>query len=223
MNIANNVLRHYLKNVYFINGTPYAGKSTMCKMLAEEYGMIHCGENYMLDRMLPIATQEEQPNVCYFKTKRDWQEFLNRTPAEYEAWIRGNSWEAASFEVAELIRISAKQKVIVDTDIPLELLQEITDYDHVAVMLSPQSMSVDYFFQRDDPEKQFLLSQIQEADDPEKTMENFRACIARICAQEYYNAWLHSGFYTLVRENVTEDTRQETLEKLARHFGLKKI
>lgn len=32
----------------FINGTAYAGKSTMCKMLAGEYGMVHCEERYNL-------------------------------------------------------------------------------------------------------------------------------------------------------------------------------
>lgn len=30
----------------FINGTAYAGKSTMVAMLAEKYNLIHCGENY---------------------------------------------------------------------------------------------------------------------------------------------------------------------------------
>ena len=28
MKIENNILKHYLKNVYFITGTAYAGKST---------------------------------------------------------------------------------------------------------------------------------------------------------------------------------------------------
>ena len=46
MNIENNILRHYLKNAYFITGTAYAGKSTTAKMLAERYGMVLCGENY---------------------------------------------------------------------------------------------------------------------------------------------------------------------------------
>lgn len=46
MIIENNILRHYLKNVYFITGTAYAGKSTMVKMLAEQYNLICCGENY---------------------------------------------------------------------------------------------------------------------------------------------------------------------------------
>ncbi len=44
--ISGNLIRHYLQNVYFINGHSYAGKSTMVKLLSEKYGMIFCGENY---------------------------------------------------------------------------------------------------------------------------------------------------------------------------------
>lgn len=50
MNIKNNILKAYLKNCFFINGTAYAGKSTMCRMLAEKYHLLLCGENYGLDR-----------------------------------------------------------------------------------------------------------------------------------------------------------------------------
>ena len=32
MFIENNILKHYLKNVYFITGTVYVGKSTMVKI-----------------------------------------------------------------------------------------------------------------------------------------------------------------------------------------------
>ena len=34
MKIENNILKHYLKNVYFITGTAYAGKSTTVKILS---------------------------------------------------------------------------------------------------------------------------------------------------------------------------------------------
>ena len=37
--ISDNIIKHYLRNVYFINGHSYAGKSTMVKMLAERYAM----------------------------------------------------------------------------------------------------------------------------------------------------------------------------------------
>ena len=43
-----NYLKKQFKNVYFIIGTAYAGKSTMIKMLSEHYDGIMCEENYGL-------------------------------------------------------------------------------------------------------------------------------------------------------------------------------
>ncbi len=54
MNIKNNVIKNYLSNVYFINGTAYAGKSTMCKLLSNKYDLIHCKENYNSERIFKI-------------------------------------------------------------------------------------------------------------------------------------------------------------------------
>lgn len=124
MHIENNILRYYLRNVYFITGTAYAGKSTMVKMLSEKYGMIACGEN-----------------------------FHNEITSK----------------VAELIRLSGEN-----------------------------------------PEN------------PEKVMENYKAGLSLINSQENYDMFVNSGLFTLIRENTTEDTKQEVLEKLAEHFGLVK-
>lgn len=87
------------------------------------------------------------------------------------AWIIGNPREATDFKIAELIRLSGNKRTIVDTNIPLEILKPIADYNQVAIMLSPQWLSVDMFFERDDEEKQFLLSQIKQAANPEKPMQ----------------------------------------------------
>lgn len=220
MQIANNILKHYLKNCYFINGTAYAGKSTMCKMLAERYGMLLCGENYNMDVIHSVSTEDQQPNLSYFERMQSWQEFVSRTPEEYESWICGTSREVTGFEIAELIRLSADRKVIVDTSIPADILAEISDYHRIAVMLSPQSMSVERFFDREDEEKRFLLSVIERCPDPEQTLENFKECIARVNSPARYEAWLNSGFFTLVREDDGKDTREETLAALAAHFGL---
>lgn len=220
MDIKNNVLRHHLRNCYFITGTAYAGKSTLCAMLAEKHGMIHCGENYGLDEILSVADPENQPNVSYMNTKPSWEHFVSRTPEEYESWVEGNARELADFEVAYLLSLPRDKKVIVDTNIPLDLLRQISDYSHVALMLSPLGMSAERFFDRDDPEKQFLLSVIRACPDPEKTLANFKACIARINGPEVYQSYLDSGFFTLVREDDGRDTRQEMLKKLEEHFGL---
>lgn len=220
MKIENNILKHYLKNVYFITGTAYAGKSTTVKMLAERYGMICCGENYHMAVSESVATHDSHPDLCYNKSLTDWREFVTRTPEEYERWIYAVGREAAEFEVAELIAISQGQKVIVDTNIPLDVLKEISDYNRVAVMLSPQSMSVERFFDRSDPEKQFLLNVIDSCDDPESVRANYRAGLARINSKEHYDEYANSEFFTVVREDNGVDTREAVCDMIAKHFGL---
>lgn len=221
MKIENNILKYYLRNVYFITGTAYAGKSTMVKMLSEKYDMVFCGENYFTDVTDKVADPAIQPDLCYIKNLTDFKDFVTRSPEEYNRWIYGTGREAAGFEVAELISLSKDKKVIVDTNIPLDILKEITDYNHVAVMLSPQSMSVDRFFDRSDPEKQFILNTIDSCENPEEVMENYRKGLALINSKEHYEEFLNSGFFTLVREDADKDTREEVCEKLAEHFRLK--
>ena len=217
VNINNLLIKHYLKNVMFINGTAYAGKSTMAKMLADKYGLIHCGENY---DCIPaeILTPDKYPNLYYTFNVKDWQEFINRTPEVYAKWISGNTRELIEFEITYLISVSKSQKVIVDTNLPIDVLREIADYNQVAIMLSPQSMSVEHFFDRDD--KNFFKEKIMESENPEKAMANFLNCIARISSKEIYDEFADSGFFTIVRNDAATDTKAEIIEILAKHFGL---
>lgn len=223
MKIADNILRAQLKNVYFINGTAYAGKSTMCKLLAERFDMLLCGENYGHDRMLTMVDGETQPNLNYFHTMGSFKDFVTRTPDEYAAWIKGTSREVSDFEVTELIRLSGMypdKKIIVDTNLSADLLHRLSDYRRVAIMLSPQSMSVERFFDRSDPEKQMMLSVLDSLPDPDSAHANWRECLKRVNSREIYDSWENAGFFTLIREDDGRDTREEVLAKLAEHFAL---
>lgn len=146
---------------------------------------------------------------------------MTRPAEEYARWVFAVGKEAAEFEVAELIAISQEQKVIADTNIPLELLHQIAQPNHVAVMVSPTAMSVERFFDRDDPEKQFLLQTINACDNPEAMMENYRRGLALINSQENYDSCINSGFFTIVREDNGQNTRQAVCDQIARHFGLR--
>ena len=220
MKIENNILKHYLRNVYFITGTAYAGKSTTVKMLVERYDKVFCGENYHSAVSDVVATPDKQPDSCYIKNLTDWKDFVTRSPEEYERWIYNTAKEAAEFEVAQLISISGDRKVIVDTNIPIDVLKEISDYNHVAVMLSPQSMSVERFFDRSDPEKLFLLNVIESCDDAEDVMENYKRGLALINSQKHYDEYAESGFFKVIREDNGKDTREEVCDTIAKHFGL---
>ncbi|MBQ2955744.1 MAG: hypothetical protein IJE08_04705 [Clostridia bacterium] len=220
MKIANNIIRYYLKNVYFITGTAYAGKSTMVRMLADRYGMIHCGENYHSAVSDIVATPEDQPDICYLRLLEDWKDFVTRSPEEYERWIYATAKEAAEFEVTQLLSMPRDRRIIVDTNIPVDLLRKISDYGHVAVMLAPQAMSVDRFFDREDPEKRFLLRVIESCENSEAVMENYRQGLALINSQKHYDEYAQSGFFTIVREDDGRDTREQVCDALASHFGL---
>ena len=207
-----------LQDIYFINGNAYAGKSTMVKLLAERYDGIACQENYH-DVLAPTLDKRAFPYLTYTRDLQDWRAFIRQTPEEYEAWVQGVSRECELLELRILRDFDAKGKrVFVDTNISIPTLKEIADKDHVLIMLANPLISVNRFFERPDREKQFLYQLLLTEEKPEKAMENFRQCLARINSRQSYDAFLHSGFHVLLRDE--ERSVEETVALAAKAFGL---
>lgn len=218
--ISDNIIRHYLRNVYFINGHSYAGKSTMVKMLAERYDMLTCGENYHDAFPREKLSRWKQPGLSYFDTMSGWEEWLNLTPEEHWNWTDHVSQECIEIEIMELVGLSASgKKVIVDTNIPPDVLREISDYNHVAIMLcDPPDICATRFFDRDDPDKKFMMDQIKLCRDPDATLKNFNSWALYHPPTEI--DWYHTGFFTYTRSDFENDTREEMIAALAKHFNL---
>ena len=205
-------------NVYFINGTAYAGKSTMVKALAEKYDGIACEENYQ-DALLDDLDSREFPSLTYTRDLANWSDFIRRTPDEYRAWIDGCIKECTILELKILDEVSKKgKKVFVDTNIPVETLWTISDKDHVLIMLADPDISVRRFFERPDREKQFLYQLLMKEDNPEKALDNFRECLKKVNSVDAYNKFLNSGFNVIVREEAR--TIGETLALAEKAFRL---
>ncbi len=206
------------QNTFFIIGTAYAGKSTMVKLLAERYNGIACEENYH-NALLPGLDKDKFPNLTYTRDLRDWHDFIRRTPDAYESWVRGSSRECEILELQILSGLNPDGKpVFVDTNIRVETLKEISDKDHVLVMLADPEISVNRFFERPDREKQFLYRLIMEENDPELALDNFRQCLRRINSRANYDAFLHSGFRVIVRDE--NRSIEDTFALVERCFGL---
>ena len=206
------------ENVYFINGTAYAGKSTMVKLLAQKFDGIVCEENYH-DRLLPGLDPAEFPCLCYTRDLADWHDFIRRTPELYEAWYDGVTKECETLELRILPDLASQGKpVFVDTNICPETLKTVSDRQHVLIMLADPQISVRRFFERPDREKQFLYRLILEEPDPKTAMENYRRGLMRINSQERYDCFLQSGFQVITRDE--HRSVDETLNLVEQVFGL---
>ena len=208
-------------NIFFINGTAYAGKSTMVKRLAQKYDGIACEENYH-EALLSGLDKDEFPCLTYTRDLQDWHDFIRRTPDEYEAWIRGVSKECEILELRILKELDAGDKMVfVDTNISIETLKGISDHDHVLIMLADPDISVNRFFERPDKEKQFLYQLLMDEENPGLAMENFRQCLKRINSCAAYDSFLHSGFRVIVRDE--RRSIADTFAMVEKEFGLQKM
>lgn len=212
-------IKEQLKHVYFINGTAYAGKSTVCKMLAEKYNMLHCKENYDLGSIMDKTNPETHPNIHYFKTMSGWDEFVTRDKYTYGKWLDDTSTELTPLEIEYLLTLPKDKLVIVDTNIIHEVLKEISDPSRVAYMVTTPEISRDEFFNREDKEKQFLLSVIQSTDKPEENLQSFKEMLLYVNRQEVIDRFTKSGFFYTERKTLEEDIN-EKFEQVCKHFGL---
>lgn len=206
-------------NVYFINGTAYAGKSTMVKLLAQKYDAIACEENYHESLMAGLCSKDF-PHLTYTRDLKKWSDFIRRPPDEYETWINGCIKECTVLELEILEKLSQQnKKIFVDTNIPIEVLKEIADTDHVLIMLADPSISVNRFFNRPDKEKQFLYQLLLKEENPNKAIYNFKECLKRVNSKENYNSFLNSGFNVILRDD--NRSIEETFMLIEKLFKLK--
>lgn len=208
-----------LRNVYFVIGTSYAGKSTIVKNLAKKHHGLALEENYH-DEKLDELEKEEFPNLTYTRDLEDWHEFISRTPDEYVKWLKNVQKECEIVELQILEELLAKEemqnkKIFVDTNISVETLHKISDENHVLVMLADPEIGIHRFFDRPDPEKQFLYQLMLEEPDPQAALDNYREILTRICSKEEYERLEKSGFKVIYRdENRSEEETVQLAEKL---------
>ena len=208
----------YFENAYFIIGTAYAGKSTMVKELAKRHSGIACEENYH-DNYPETLDAGEFPCLTYTRDLEDWHEFIRRSPQEYKAWIDGVKKECEILELRMLPEICNQGKpVFVDTNISIATLKRIAPENHTLVMLADPMISVRRFFERPDPEKQFLYKLILEEPDPEYAMQNYRKGLELINSKDTYDEFLNAGFTTILRDE--NRTIEETVALAEKAFRL---
>ena len=107
-------LRARLPNVYWIGGGSGAGKSTIARRLAAEYGLsVYATDDVMRDHARR-STSEEAPQLSRFMDMDEDERWVNRSPEimlQTFHWYRG---EGFGLIVEDLLRLPAESGVIAE-------------------------------------------------------------------------------------------------------------
>ena len=214
MKIANNIIKAHLKNVYFLCGGAYGGKTTMAKLLEEKYGFIRYRQGDHEDEYALIADPKEQPAMGMDRSA-DWHGYFAQPPRQYADWMLASLQEEAEFAIADLLAIPQDKKVIFDGIIPIELLKEISDYDHVFLLFAPDEMKRKHYFDRADKDEVYQF--IRSFPDGEDLLKNVNEAL-NIDNESERQSFINSGFK--YKERSEDDTVEGTLRIIEEHFRL---
>ena len=213
MKIANNLLRPYLRNVYFFCGTVCGGKTTLSKAFAEKHQMQHLEEMALFEKFDELAEQDNQP--VYFSQPQTWEEYFNRPYKEYAHWQEDLLMEQLPLAFLELIRLSATAPVAADITISPKKILELVNPDRIVFLVTTPEIVVKHYYDRPGPRE--IYETIMGLDNPQKTLENTNKALA-YRTQLYLEELEESGVHYLVRND--NRSIEETLVLIDRHFGI---
>lgn len=212
MIFQNNVLKEYLKNVYFITGTPCGGKTTVSRELAKRYGFLVYDVDEEFGKHQQKSNAQHQPAMN--RTFRDADEFFGRSVEEYKQWLLDNTREQLDFVILDLIRLSQSRIVLCDCHLNLEQAKELTEPSRILFLLKEPSNIVEDYCNR--PDHQGFSDFIHSASDVDKAKQTCNATLKSLNEVPYEQVKTSSYFWL---ERTMSSTVEETVEKAARHFG----
>jgi len=223
MNIANNILKRSLQNVYFFVGTACGGKTTMGRELSKKYGFIYFSDNWNEPNWKEwesIIDGKYQPHSYRGGKPFSNEEYFSRSVEEFLADDKNNqaaNMENIAFSILEIIKLAQKNTVVADIWIEdYDFLLEISDYSKIACLLAPGELIIRDYYQRDD--HMDFTKAIQSLENPEQKFE-VQNELFRIGAKETAAKAKKYGLFSIMRSE--ESTVENTLALLEKHFRLK--
>jgi hypothetical protein len=214
VNIANNILKYYLQNVYFFCGTACGGKTTISKAFAEKHSCAWLNEDTLIKQAADIAEPACQPAWCSRPT--DWEVYFNRPFKEYHQWLSDCGDEMLPMALINLTRLSANQKVAVDMyHMPPKIALELTEPNRIVFLVTtPERVTADYYNR---PDHREIYECIMSLRNPETALANCSKTLA-YGNQLFLDELYQSGLFYIMRDN--DSTVMNTLTLVEQHFGM---
>lgn len=211
MIFQDNVIKEYLKNVYFITGTPCGGKTTISRALAKKYGFVVYDIDEQFSKHQQMSNVKFQPSMN--KKFKNADEFFNRTVEEYKKWLIDNTREQLDFVLLDLIQISQKQVVLCDCYLTVEEADRLTDLARVVFLIKDPANLVDDYCNRID--HQDFSKFINSTTNVEKAKLTCNTTLKEINVERCRQI-KNSQYFWLERND--NSTLEETIYKVEQHF-----
>lgn len=215
MIFQDNIIKEYLKNVYFITGTPCGGKTTISRELAKRHNLLVYDIDEQFANHQRISNPAFQPAMN--QVFQDADAFFGRSVEEYKKWLIANTREQLDFVLLDLIRLSQKKKVLCDCHLTMEQAEKITEASRIVFLIKEPSNLVDDYCNR--PDHQDFRDFINSTSDTQQAKALCSATLKSL-NEKSYKAIKDSGYFWI--ERTPKSTVEETVGKVERHFGLVK-
>ncbi len=214
MKIENNILKHHLRNVFWIGGTACGGKTTASKMIAKKYNYFHYDADTMFDDYRVLANKKDQPALS--REFSSFREYFNRPINEYIDYLEKINRESFGMMLLDLVKLSINEKVVVEGHYPPELILELADKDRIAFLYAEEDTIRNDYFNRVD--KQNMLTSIKEASQSDDLVNHVLDVVIKN-AEHQINVGKKCNLKFIKRDS--NSTIENTLKILEEHFKLK--
>ena len=215
MNLPDNILRHYLRNVYFIAGGLCGGKTTVSTHLSQKYGIVlyNWDEKYAEHKV--ISDPVHQPEM--HRHGGDWEAHFSRSPIEWAASLERSIREHVHIAIVDLINRANDDIILVDGVFPGEILERISGPERcVFLYATPEVIRRDHF-QRED--KQDMLACIMQLKNPEQAKENVLRASELVYMTDL--EYVRSSQFTYYIRDLNTD-HEHLLREIEQHFNFPK-
>lgn len=213
MIFQDNIIKEYLKNVYFIAGTPCGGKTTISRELAKRHNLSVYDIDEQFAKHQKISDAAFQPSMN--QVFKDADEFFGRSVEEYENWLVHNTREQLDFVLLDLIRLSQNQIVLCDCHLTVEEADQLTEASRIVFLIKEPSNLVEDYCNR--PDHQGFRDFINSASDVEKAKATCNTTLKTLNEKRCNDI---KGSNYLWIERTEGSTIDETVRKVEQHFGL---
>jgi hypothetical protein len=214
MKINNNYLKERLKHVYWLNGGPCAGKTTMTKKFVEVLGFQTLGDDVLKYR--PFTSPVEYPALQFPKPDLDWNKWFNKPVDEHCQWLFQIVEEMMDFFIIDLLTMSNDKPIIIDLGImPERILPFIPEERMICFYTSDDEIEKLYYFRED--HKMILDCINAYTINPEETIKHGNKSMVKF-SNEIKTACNKMGIKTV--ERIPSMSVEEQFRLVREHFGL---